>query len=179
MKAFTTIISILLISISLGLSAQNAPITTLGTISSTALSASVPVTAVGFTNISSCALKIVYDPLIATPTNVSTGVGLGGVLDYNIATPGVIIIGWYSSSVVTLSSGSTIFNISFTKVTNGTTNLNFVDDSNGRACKYTTVVNSISQTLNDSPLSTYYVPGALTFTNQGPVTNCTNAYRFG
>uniref|UniRef100_UPI00356896E6 cohesin domain-containing protein n=1 Tax=Mariniphaga sp. TaxID=1954475 RepID=UPI00356896E6 len=170
MKIFTTIISILFLSIALGVNGQNAPITTLGTVSSTSSEAIVPVKADGFTNISSCALKIVYDPLIATPTNVSTGVGMGGTFDVNLSTPGEIRIGWYSSSTVTLTNGSTIFNIAFEKVTNGTTDLDFDDEYNGRACKYTTVVGGISQTLNDLPLSTYYISGSLTFTNQGPVT---------
>jgi len=170
MKIFTTIISILFLSIALGINGQNAPITTLGTVSSTSSEAIVPVKADGFTDISSCALKIVYDPLIATPTNVSIGVGMGGTFDVNLSTPGEIRIGWYSSSTVTLTDGSTIFNIAFEKVTNGTTDLDFDDEYNGRACKYTTVVDGISQTLNDLPLSTYYISGSLTFTNQGPVT---------
>ena len=80
MKTISRIILGLACLISIGIYAQNAPITTAGTIVSNGSTAIVPITATGFTNIGSCNLKLTYDPAIATPTAVTTGPLLGGSL---------------------------------------------------------------------------------------------------
>ncbi|WP_372947736.1 cohesin domain-containing protein [Mariniphaga sp.] len=159
----------------MNLYAQVSPITNLGKISTLEPEVVVPVTVANSVSISSCALKIVYDPAVALPKKVTTGAGIGGVVNFNLATPGEIRIGWYASSGnVTLNSGAVIFNIAFSKVNGGKTDLGFDDEENGKACKFTTVVDGISQTLDDSPFSSYYVPGELTFNDESPVTIAPN-----
>ena len=148
------------------ISSQNAPITSAGNIESTGSTVIVPVTATNFTNVASCNLRLTYDPAIGTATIVTKGPGLPGNLNYNVTTtPGVISIGWYHSADVTLPANSVIFNLSFTKVTNGRTALTWFD--NGNTCKYS---NINSQAYNDVPTATYYLNGSLTFQNFAPQT---------
>jgi PKD repeat protein len=136
----------------------NAPVTTAGTVVAGGTTAVVPITATDFTNIGSCGLEIHYDPAIALATNVTIGPGVGGSLDKNLTVPGVIIIGWYTYPAVTLPGNPVIFNISFSKVTSGTTALTWFD--NGYSCYYSDGSYNI---LNDVPQSTYYINGSLTF----------------
>ena len=51
-----------------------------------------------------------------------------------------------------------IFNLTFSKVSAGTTTISFFDD--GSSCFY---ANDSSQTLNDLPASSYYFDGSVTF----------------
>jgi hypothetical protein len=171
MKLISTIISALLISIAISLSAQNAPVSTLGTVASKASTAVVPITAVNFTNIVSCNLKILYDPAIATPTAVTKGSGLPGTVNFNFNVPGVIRIGWYSSSGETMSSGSVIFNIAFNKKINGTTALVFQDEGDpGLECNFDEGAPDWQESLLDKPFDNYYKPGSLNFNDVAPKT---------
>ena len=166
MKYISTLFYMLIIGITMNLSAQNAPIATLGTINTSGTTAVVPITVTNFSDIASCALKIIYNPAVAIPTDVTSGTGMiNGSLSFGISIPGVIRIAWSASDGVTLNNGSVIFNISFNKVSNGFSNLSFDNEANGMGCEYS---NSSFQYLNDLPNSSYYIQGSLTFGNGNP-----------
>jgi len=160
--------------ITMNISAQNAPVVTLGTINTTASAVNVPIKAVNFTNISSCDLKILYNPAVATPVTLTMGTGMdiGGTLNVNMSIPGEIRLGWFAYPSVTLNSGSTIFNVTFDKVSFGSSNLIFDDDNSGYGCSF---YNSSLQNLNDIPASTFYIPGSISFNPvpNGPITTAT------
>jgi hypothetical protein len=150
--------------------AQNAPITTAGTKVSNGTSTTVPITAINFSNIGSCNLKLTYNPTIMAATSVTKGQGLGGQLSSNLTIPGVITLGWFTWPGVTLPNNSVIFNITFAKVTNGTSSLIWVDD--GYSCAY---ADGNSVYLNDIPTSTYYINGSVTFqVTNAPVTTASD-----
>jgi hypothetical protein len=168
MKKITLLILIVIALSTHIISAQNAPVTTVGTKMSNGTTTIVPVTATGFNNIGSCNLKLMYDPAIATVTSVTKGPLLVGNLATNLSVPGVISLGWYTYPGTTLPNNTIIFNISFSKVMIGTTNLTWVDD--GYSCIY---YDGSWNPLNDLPTSTYYINGALTF--QSPYAAVTTA----
>jgi hypothetical protein len=149
--------------------AQNAPISTIGTIYSAGTTAVVPITMNNFTNIYSINLKVVYSPGVATMTNVTLGSGISGQLSFNILKlnpndPDTMTLGWFASSPTTLPAGTTVFNMHFNKVANGTANIFFVDDNNSFSCRFR---DGNFTALNDTPTSTYYLPGSLTFVTPG------------
>jgi PKD repeat protein len=165
MKKFILILIVFVVT-SQQLISQNAPISTVGTIVSAGTTAIVPITAINFVNIGSCDLELLYDPTIALATSVTTGSLLGGNIATNLTSPGTIILGWYTYPGVTLPDNSVIFNISFTKVTNGTSAITFYDD--GHSCTW---YDGSWNRLNDFPNSTYYLNGSLTFTGTPLVAN--------
>jgi hypothetical protein len=170
MKLITTFFAMLIIGITMSISAQNGPISTLGTVTTTGSTAVVPITVDNFINIKSCDLKIKYDPLIATPTGVSKGIGLDGSLTLNLSTPGVIKLIWnaLTGSVSTLSNGSVLLNISFNKVGSGTSSLIFDETIDEYDCQF---YDANYNELNDIPGINYYIPGSLTFNSQvSPIT---------
>lgn len=165
MKRATFLLLILISFAFLRVSSQNAPISTAGVIETTGTSAIVPITADNFNNVASCNLRLYYDPAIATAINVTKGALLPGNLNVNVVTPGIVALGWYHSANVTLPSNSVIFNISFTKVTSGTTAITWFD--NGNSCKYSDL-NSV--VLTDVPTASFYLNGSLTFQDFAPTT---------
>ncbi len=134
--------------------AQNAPVTTAGTIVSYGTTAVVQITTTGFTNIGSCNLKLLYDPSIIIATTASKGPLLTGTLASNIATPGVITLGWFVYPGVNLPDETVIFTISFTKVSFGTSSLTWIDD--GYSCAWS---DGNFNYLNDIPTSSFYING--------------------
>ena len=146
-------------------SGQDAPVITAGNIIVAGDSVTVPVTATDFTNIGSCALRVDYDPDIATAVTVVAGPLMGGGLNSNLTNPGTIILGWYTWPCVTLPANSVIFLITFTRVSAGFTPLTFVDD--GYSCYFS---DSSYTTLNDIPTENFYHPGSIIFQSEAPVT---------
>jgi hypothetical protein len=139
------------------LHAQNAPVTTVGTVSSQSLSLTVPVTAKNFINIGSCNLKLNYNPAIFSAASVSAGPLLAGNINSNVAVPGEIVLGWYTFPGLTLPDNTVIFNIVFSKVSSGTSALTWNDD--GASCQY---ADGNQTSLNDTPATYYYINGSLT-----------------
>jgi hypothetical protein len=149
---------------------QNAPVTTIGTVYSSASSITVAARVTGFTNIGSCNLKIIYDPAIVLATNVSLGSTVSGNLSTNIATPGVITLSWYSYPGITLTNNSIFFNIYFQKVNVGTSAITCQDD--GYSCIF---YDGSWNALNDSPYATYYKNGSVTVLSfNAPITTAPN-----
>jgi hypothetical protein len=141
-----------------GLWGQNAPISTAETLVSVESTAVISITAINFNNISSCNLELHYDSTIARATAVTTGPLVGDNLSYNVSVHGTIVLGWYVYPALTLGGDPVLFNIEFTKVDTGKTAITWYD--NGYSCIY---YNGNDDPLNDSPTSTYYINGALTF----------------
>jgi PKD repeat protein len=155
----TIIITVLLLSLtSATLIADNAPISTIGNVSTSGTTAVVPITAINFTNIASCNLEIHYNSAITTVTGVTTGPLMGG--GYTITlNPGIIYIAWYTFPGKTLADNSVIFNIACSKVTAGISPFTWLD--NGTSCLW---YNGNYDELNDIPQSTYYINGSVTYT---------------
>ncbi|HRZ75907.1 MAG TPA: HYR domain-containing protein, partial [Bacteroidales bacterium] len=165
------IIQFLLLCPSL-LLAQPSPVSTLGTISTTAGTANVEVTVTGFNSIVSGDVKFTYDPLITQATGVSVSPLLGGFNNINLSVPGEVRVAWYTFSGVTVANGTAIFTISFTKVANGTTSLSFLDDLSGASCQFY----NANGPLPDLPTGNFWIDGSLTFQAAGnaPLTSIGN-----
>jgi hypothetical protein len=170
MNFISTFFSILFICFTIGLNAQDSPVVSMGIVTTTASTVVVPVKVVKFTDIKACDLKILYNPSIVKPTVITKGIGLGGSANVNISTPGEIVIGWYSGFPVSMTDNSAIFNISFDKVSNGTSILDF-DLIANNDCQF---YNGSGVKLNDVPSSTFYFPGSLNMVNESPVTTAPN-----
>ncbi len=169
MKLISAFIILLFIHFTLILKAQDSPVFSTGTISTTASTTAVPITATGFSNITSGNLKLIYDPAVAIPTAVLKEPELAGTFDYNISEPGIIRIGWFTFPAVSLNDGSILFNIKFNKVGAGTSVISFDGKASDMDCQF---YNGSHLKLNDIPFDTYFLPGSLTFFNENtaPVT---------
>src|ERR1039457_2033697 len=102
---------IFLFLLSTGLLAQNAPISTIGTLSTTGSTAIISITATNSNNIGSCNLQLNYDSTVTRATAVSTGPMLGGSLASDLSVPGKILLGWYISPGISLTGNPALFNI--------------------------------------------------------------------
>ncbi|MFZ4399618.1 MAG: cohesin domain-containing protein [Bacteroidales bacterium] len=157
MKTKAVLFWILIFFSSQTIKAQNAPVTSIGNFIMNSSTITVPVTVCGFTNIGSCNLKIMYNPLIVRALNLSIASGVGGNVSVNLNVSGEITLGWYAYPGKTLADNSIIFNIVFQKINEGTTSLSFFD--NGYSCIY---YNGSWTALNDLPSTTYYQNGSIT-----------------
>jgi PKD repeat protein len=144
------------------LKATNAPVSTIGNVATSGTTITVPITAINFTNIASGNLEIHYNASITTVTGVTTGPLLGGGLTVDLSIPGIISLGWYTFPGKTLVDGSVLFNIACSKVIAGISALTWNDVTN--TCFW---YNGNYNELNDSPTSTYYINGSVTFS--GPL----------
>jgi len=154
--------------------AQNAPITTIATISNAVPgTVNVPITVINFSNIGAISLTIDYDYsgvhfVSGTPNSLLPGFAIN---DNNLGNgKHRIIMGWYSTNGVTLANGSPIMTMHFTYIA-GNDSLNFYD--NGPSCEYATPTGTV---LNDIPASTYYINGFICggVSSPGPITGSTS-----
>jgi large repetitive protein len=153
--------------------AQNAPITTIATISACPpVTVTVPVTVVNFTSIGSLTLRIEYDPALLTfnpyPSSFVTNLLPGAAINAVPAGGGLykIMIAWAGGgSTVTMPNGTTLATLSFA-FTGGNPALNFNNTSNsGLDCEY---ANGNGIPLNDNPTNTYYINGQVNTAAAGP-----------
>lgn len=144
--------------IHVGIYAQNAPVSTMGFYAGNDPSASIPITVTNFNNIGSCNLKLTYDASIAMAMDVTSGPLLGGQLATNLSEPGIITLGWYTYPGLTLPDNTVIFNIEFSQVTSGYTDIIWDDD--GYSCAWS---DENFNYLNDLPTSSYYINGSIEF----------------
>ncbi|MBK6344325.1 MAG: T9SS type A sorting domain-containing protein [Bacteroidales bacterium] len=166
MKNFIRFICLFICCLATAGYTQNAPRSIAGTAVCLESAATLPVYAEDFDNISSCNLKLSYDPSIATATSVTIGPGMGGMISTNLTNPGIIVLGWFTSGGINLPDSSVIFNIQFEKVNNGISNINWIDD--GFSCEYN---DGNFEPLNDEPANQYYLDGSLAFQSpEAPVT---------
>ncbi|MFU8844606.1 MAG: cohesin domain-containing protein, partial [Bacteroidales bacterium] len=165
MKKLRPLIWLFLTGSMLQITAQNAPISTVGDEVTTGTSVVVPITAVNFTNVASCNLQLVYNPSIATCTGVTKGSVLPGGLSINISTPGLIRFGWYNFPGVTLPDNSIIFNLTFTKVSGGTSYVAWDETYADRQWS-----DGDFFPLNDLPFEDFYHDGSVTFQTDAPIT---------
>ncbi|MCD4731771.1 MAG: hypothetical protein K8R74_14290, partial [Bacteroidales bacterium] len=134
------------------------PVTTVGSYTGNETAVTIPITAINFNSIGSCNLKLVYDASVALATDVTSGPLLGGQLATNLSEPGIITLGWYTYPGLTLPDNTGIFNIEFSQVTSGYTDIIWDDD--GYSCAWS---DDEFNYLNDLPTSTYYINGSLNF----------------
>ena len=169
MKLLTAVFSILFFCFTLNVGAQNAPVVTFETVSTSESTVVVSVTVDNFTGIKACDLKILYNQPVAKPMGVTKGTALGGTVNVNISTPGKIKIGWYAGTGVTMANGSAIFNITFNKLNYGILNLEF-DFTDDYDCQF---YNSTNQKLNDQPTNSFFIPASVTIFNdtECPITS--------
>ena len=169
MKKITIVILILVAFAGINGYSSNAPVSTLGTVTTTGITATVPIRAINFNNVASGQLTINYDQTIAIVTlasQVVEGPLLGGLWDVNVSTPGIIRISWYTYPGLTLPDTVTVANITFTKVMDGTSALTFSDI--GSDCDWW---DGDFNEMNHSPFSSYFINGSLTFNSlPAPVT---------
>ena len=137
---------------------QNAPVSTAGSVVSLGSAATVSITAVNFNNIGSFNLKLIYDPALVLATTLTAGPLLGGFFSPDVTVPGIISMGWFTFPGKTLPANSVIFDIVFTKIAPGTSAITWEDD--GFSCVW---YDGNWNALNDVPISSYYINGAVTF----------------
>jgi hypothetical protein len=94
MKLLLVFFSILIICLSMGVSARNGPVAKLGTVTTTASTAIVPITVDSFINVKSFDLKISYDPSVATPSTITKSAELNGALTFYLGVAGEIKLIW-------------------------------------------------------------------------------------
>jgi hypothetical protein len=165
MKSFISILLTGLICLNnYNLSAQNAPISTIGAVETYNDTAIVSITVTEFSNIGSCELVMNYDPAVATATSVTLASGIGYYyFIVSVDTPGLISVTWlflqYNTPGVTLPDNSVFLNITFERANYGFSAIEF-DNSLADNCLWG---DSIYDELNDIPYSTYYIDGSLNF----------------
>ncbi len=164
-KAFTLILIIIFQFTS---TAQNAPLTTLGSVSAASPgSIQVPVTVTNFSNIGAIYLSIDYDYSVIQLTGATPHPQLPTFLhgDADLGTGfHRITLGWYGNGL-SLADGSAIMTLSF-NYSSGNTILTFFD--NGPSCEY---ADGDGNGLNDIPTSDYYYDGLVcaALSNPGPI----------
>jgi len=147
------------------INAQNAPVSTIGTVETYGSTAVVPITVTGFSDIGGCDYKITYDPAVATATSITWGPGaIPSFWDSNIDTPGKISVGWlyiipWGSGGLTLSDNSVFLIITFERVGYGYSAIEFNNNFENN-CVWT---DWNFDELDDIPNSDYYFNGSVTF----------------
>jgi hypothetical protein len=155
-----TILTTILIALSVIAQAQNAPVTTAGSLyNRTPGVIDVPLTVTGFNNIGVISLTLEYDPSVLTYIQGTQNPALTGFLAIvdNALPSGMhrVIVGWFGNAV-NLPDGSSLVNLNF-NYTGGSTSLTWIDD--GSSCEYG---DAAYNTLNDSPYACYYINGTVT-----------------
>lgn len=153
--------------------AQNAPVTTIGTVGNAMPGqVAVPITVTGFNNIGAVSLAFDYPYsglhfLQGTPNPLLGGFIIGDQDQGNGKHR--VTMGWYGSGI-SLPNGSVIMTVYFTYI-NGIDLLEFYD--NGGSCEYADANYNV---LNDVPQSTFYINGTVcgNIENPGPIAGSTS-----
>ena len=149
--------------------AQNAPITTAGTVGGAVPgSVDVPITVTDFNNIGAISLSIDYNYAVmqfvaGTPSPDLPSFPIG---DLDLANGyHRLTMGWFGNGV-TLADGDTIMTMHFTYIS-GTSTLTWQD--NGPSCEY---ADGDYNVLNDLPTGEYYINGFVcgSLANPGTIT---------
>jgi len=146
------------------LCAQNAPITTIGSVETYDDSTTVSIIVTDFIDIGACDLLITYDSTIASATSVSVGPGVGYMYFVpNTLAPGKISISWLFFqplvSGLSLPDNSVFLNIAFERTGYGNSAIEF-DFGHPLYCEY---YDWQYASLNDTPNYTYYIDGSINF----------------
>ncbi|MCO5257750.1 MAG: cohesin domain-containing protein [Lentimicrobium sp.] len=168
MKKSAIILVYLLIAALPGIFAQDAPVSTAGNVITTGSSVILPITVTNFTNIGSCDIKLFYDPAIATVTSVTASPAISGAntgINFNNTVPGAVNFGWFATPGRSVPDNTVIFNIHFSKVSNGITQVTW--STVDAECEY---YDGSYNALNDSPAEVFYIPGSVIFQEYAPTT---------
>ena len=171
MKRFTLMLTCLVV---LGLSrvmAQEAPVLTIGEVTSYNSTAIVPVTVADFNEIRACDLKFVFNPSVAMLTNITVGddvtLACNLAVNYSEASSGVVNLGWFVAEEpgdISLEDDDVLFNLHFTRVDYGTSAVSFLDDDDSYGCVFYDK-NNLELTESGSN----YINGSVTFATIPPV----------
>ena len=161
---FYSIFVFFILNIQIGFS-QNAPVSTIGEVVSNESTIMIPITATGFNNIGSCNLQILYDPAIVTCTSVNQGSGMVGGIATNLTVPGVITLGWYTWPGITMPDNSIMFELNFSRVSNGYSEITWDVDCFDRQWS-----NGEFVQLTDTPFEDYYINGSVGETTEVGIT---------
>lgn len=173
MQRFILFFSFLFLVSGLKMHAQNAPISTIQSISSCpGTTIDIPITVSDFSNIGAISLTLNYDPAVLSYISANNNSGFPGLI-VNGSVPGNIIAGGYinyNDPGIDLSDNSILFTLTF-HLNGGTTLIEWFDD--GITCEY---ADANFSPLNDSPTSTYYINGLVesSFPLYAPITAAAN-----
>lgn len=170
-RAFCTFFFLLTASLS-GILAGNAPVCTLGMVTTSDSIAIVPVRVRNFTNIGACDLKVGFSSEVASFEKITFGNGVNFPafsVNKELVNQGIIRCGGYFNSGVTLSDGSVFLYFHFKKKSTGSAALTFIDDEDSYSCLFYDID---LNPLTDVPFGDHYVNGLLSFTPEkvAPVT---------
>lgn len=173
---------VILFSISYLLRAQNAPVTTINSITACTYNLiGVPITVTNFNNIWAITLRIEYDstilqfqPVLCYSTTLS-GLFLNSDTVGSSGTIRQVNIAYNNFGGVSLSNGATMVTLVFLIIKAGSTPLSFNNTINfGKDCEYTSCCSPGPYAMNDIPSTTYYINGTVsTNSNQNPNWGCT------
>jgi len=141
---------------------SDAPVTTIATESPCAAQTVVlPVTVVGFSNITAVSLRIDYDPTVATFTGATGNPLLTGMLVNSVTlspTQAKIMISWSDATPRSLASRDTLVKLTMSYL-GGYTSLVFNNIAQGGGeCEY---ADANGNPMNDMPTASYFVNGAI------------------
>ena len=172
MNKTTILILLLLILLSAAVGAQNAPVTTVGTITNATTSGNVvvPVTVSNFVSIGSFTLTLRYRSALVTYVSASVNPAFSGVTVTNTiaGSIGKLVITWpQTPGGITLPDGAHLLDLTFTYLS-GTTSLSWGYTS-GLVCEYRKYSAGNYILLNDTPKTSYYINGGIS-NRTAPVT---------
>jgi len=151
--------------------AQEAPVLTIGEVTSYNSTAIVPVTVADFNEIRACDLKFVFNPSVAMLTNITVGddvtLACNLAVNYSEASSGVVNLGWFVAEEpgdISLEDDDVLFNLHFTRVDYGTSAVSFLDDDDSYGCVFYDK-NNLELTESGSN----YINGSVTFATIPPV----------
>jgi hypothetical protein len=173
MKILTLSLVVIFFIFTVSLKAENAPVTTVGTIiNATTVPGStiVPVTVKNFAGIGSFTLTLLYNSSLVTYVSFAPHASFPGMTITNTiaGSNSTLVINWpQTPGGVTLPDETHLLDMTFTYLS-GTSTLSWYDyDVN--VCEYTRYSGGSYIVLNDSPQSSYYINGGIS--NRGaPVT---------
>lgn len=157
--------------ISLELHADNAPVTTAGSVLNAAVSPAItvfPVTVTNFIGIGSITLKCIYNSSVLSYQSASVNAAFTG-LTVTVSPPGTILIQWTGTSGISLPDQDVLLNLSFGFAPTIYENYSALTWDT-TACQYTKYTGGAYISLNDIPANTYYFNGVVT-NHAAPVTS--------
>jgi len=149
---------------------RNSPIYTIGNIETSDTEFVIPITVKNFDKVQIYEFKIEYDPSIILATDVEVLNSLNSVENWNISNiseSGIISTSWFvlpqgvspELDNLTLSDDTEILRLKFSKVSNGETEVKFVDNPIPGIDCYTGYYDNGTEIFNDEPNDDYYKSG--------------------
>jgi PKD repeat protein len=156
MRRLAILICILFCTLTTSLRSQDAPLTTIGSVTNAVAGpVTVPVTVTNFVNIGSVSLTLDYNPAVITYSSAVPHPSLSSAMSLTVVYPGRLTISWFGTGI-TFPDNTRLVDLTFTYIS-GTSTLTWYD--NGASCQY---ANGLFVVLNDCPTASYYFNGVIT-----------------